>query len=85
MARVKRLVVKAEPWQIFLVFAGAVLFYGIVPDAQQELKIIASILLSVIIFGWFLILGTSLNENLPEEDQKTDTLFIISCFYGDTA
>jgi len=82
MAELKRLVVKAEPWQLFFVFTGAMLFYGIVPDEQHVLKIIASVLLAVVLFGWFLILGTSLNENLPEDEQKPDTLFTISCFYG---
>jgi hypothetical protein len=82
MARMKKFIVKAESWQIFLVFVGVMLVYGIVPDEQQALKIVASILLAVVIFGWFLILGTSLNENLPEDQQKSDTLFVISCFYG---
>lgn len=78
----KGLIVKAEPWQIFFVFVGAILLYGIVPNDQQVLKIIASISLGIVIFGWFLVLGTSLNENLPEDEQSSDTLFIICCFYG---
>ncbi len=82
MAGLKKIVVKAEPWQIFCVFVGAILFYGLATDEQQILKVVASILLAVVIFGWFLILGTSLNENLPDDQQKSDTLFIISCFYG---
>jgi hypothetical protein len=82
MAELKRLVVKADPWIVFFVFVGSMLLYGLAPDDPQALKITASILLAVIIFGWFLILGTSLNENLPEDQQKSDALFIISCFYG---
>jgi|JI102314DRNA_FD_contig_71_2395741_length_1384_multi_2_in_0_out_0_2 hypothetical protein len=82
MAELKRLVVKADSWKIFFVFVGSMLFYGITPDEQSILKIVASILLAVVIFGWFLILGTSLNDNLPEDQQKSDALFIISCFYG---
>jgi len=56
--------------------------YGIVPDEQQALKMASSILLAVVVFGWFLILGKGLNENLPEDEQKSDTLFVVSCFYG---
>ncbi|MBX2965803.1 MAG: hypothetical protein KF845_06635 [Cyclobacteriaceae bacterium] len=76
------LIVRAKPWQIFLVFAGVITFYGIIPDDQQILNATASILLAVIFFGWFLIVGMSLNKNLPEDEQKPDTLFTISCFYG---
>lgn|SRR5690606_11616143 len=82
MAELKRRVVKADPWILFFTFIGSMLFYGIAPDEQQVLKIISSIFLAVIIFGWFLILGTSLNENLPEEEQKSDALFVVSCIYG---
>lgn len=82
MGKLSRLVVQADGWQVLLVFLGAMLFYGIVPDQQHVLKIVASILLAVVIFGWFLVVGTSLNENLPEDQQKPDTLFTISCFYA---
>lgn len=82
MVELKRLVVKADPWKVFFVFVGAILIYEITPDEQSILKIVASTLLAVVIFGWFLILGTSLNDNLPEDQQKSDALFIISCFYG---
>lgn len=77
----KRLVVQADPWHIFFVFAGAMLICGLVPDDSDVPRFMASVLLATVIFGWFWIVGTSLNENLPEEEQRSDTLFIISCFY----
>lgn len=82
MRKINRLVIKAEPWQILFLFIGAILLYSLTPNEQAVLKIITSILLAVVIFGWFLILGMSLNENLPEDQQMSDTFFIISCFYG---
>ena len=82
MTRLRKLVVSAEPWQVFLVFVGVIVFNGIVKDHQETLKIIAYILLSVVIFGWFLVLGTSLNDNLPEDEQKSATFYVICCCYG---
>lgn len=82
MAGLTKLIVKADPWLIFLIFLGVMLCYGIVPDEQQILKMASSILLAVVVFGWFLILGKGLNENLPEDEQRSDILFVVSCFYG---
>jgi hypothetical protein len=81
MTRLERLVVTAEPWQLFFSFISVLTFNGIVSQEHEALKIASSILLAVVIFGWFLILGKGLNENLPEDEQKSDALFIISCFY----
>lgn len=74
-------IVRAEPWQIFFVFLGVIVFFTIIPEEQESLKVIATILLAASIFGWLLILGRSLNENLPEDQQKPDIVFIGSCFY----
>lgn len=82
MGILKGYVIKASGWQVFSVFMLAVLFFGIVPDELYLLKSISSIVLVVVIFGWFLVTGLSLNENLPEGQQESDTLFVISCFYG---
>lgn len=82
MAGLRRFIVKASSWQIFFIFLGTILIYGITPEENESLKIATSILLAVVFFGWFLLLGTSLNDNLPETQQKSDTLFILSCFYG---
>lgn len=74
-------IVKAKGWQIFFVFVAGMVFYAAVPPEQESLKMIAAMLFEVIIIGWFLILGTALNENLPETEQMSPVLFTISCLY----
>ena len=75
-------IVKAEAWQIFLIFLVAIIFSGATLEDQGVLRIVATILLAVVIFGWLLILGVSLNENLPDNQRKSDTLFIVNGVYA---
>ncbi len=81
MLRIKMFIVKAEPWQIFATFIVAMLFYRIVPDEYQLLQTAALILLNIVILGWLYVLGKCLNENLPDDKQRSDTLFVISFGY----
>jgi hypothetical protein len=82
MGRMKKVVVSVEGWQIFLIWWAVIISYSIIPNDQIIWKSALSILLAVSIFGWFMLLGIALNDNLPEDEQKPDQLFIVCCFYG---
>ena len=70
---------KAPSWQIFLaVFVPLVLSINI-PDFWISTTL--AILAYGVLFGWFLVVGINLNEQLPDEEKKSDILFIINCFY----
>jgi len=79
---IKDKVIKAKPWQIFLVFIGVMVVYAITPEYPDLLKPLAAILFASIILGWFMVLGVSLNDNLPESEQKSDTFFLVNGVYG---
>lgn len=82
MGRMKKVVVSAEGWQICLAWWVLILLYNSISNDQVIWKSALSILLAVGVFGWFMLLGTAMNDNLPEDEQKSDVLFIICCFYG---
>ncbi|MBT1689005.1 hypothetical protein [Dawidia soli] len=78
----KKIVVSVEGWQIFFVWWVVIISYSSIPNDQGIWKSALSILLAVGVFGWFMLSGTALNDNLPEDEQKSDVPFIICCFYG---
>lgn len=79
---IKDKILKAEPWEIFLVFIGVIILYKITPQDQMIVKIVTTFFLCSVILGWLLVLGLSLNRNLNEADQKAEELFISGFVYA---
>lgn len=74
-------ILRAEGWQIFSVFMAVMLLCAVTPDDHELLKIFVTILYGTSLFGWLFVTGRSLNDHLPEDQQKPETLFTISFFY----
>lgn len=70
---------KAQSWQIFLaIFLPLVISINTV---DYWLSISFGILSNSILFAWFLLIGKNLNEQLSDNEKRSDTFFIINCFY----
>ncbi|MEQ6121137.1 hypothetical protein [Reichenbachiella sp. MALMAid0571] len=72
-------ILKTTSWQIFLMVFLPLMISAIVTDF-----LIGSILEIIsynILFGWFLLVGKNLNEQLNDDEIRPDTFFIINCFY----
>lgn len=44
-------------------------------------RVVFDLSVTVIIFGWFLLVGKNLNDELSDGERKPDLLFTINCFY----
>jgi len=65
-------------WKLSLIFATPLIIYSIVPVDNVLVRDIFNILAVVLIFGWNLILGVSINNELGKA-KKSDFFFIVSC------
>lgn len=73
-----------NPWIVFVTFCGALLIYALSVEMGQIFLFISTLILCLVIFGWLVSLGIGLNRNLPESDQSSETIFLLSGFYCPT-
>ncbi len=70
---------KASSYQVFLIiFIPLILSVNI---SDFWISTMFNILGYGMLFAWFLLVGRSLNEQLPDDEKRNDTFFIINCFY----
>lgn len=74
-------ILKRRPWEVFLVLITPLIMASAVNEDDYLLKTGLSIFSYIVIFVWYMIVGSSLNDRLPETEYKSDLLFKINCFY----
>jgi len=74
-------VLRLDSWKVFLIMMSTIIGASIVDDKYVLIKTTISIIAYAAIFGWYLIVGSTINDSLPDEDYKSDTLFKINCVY----
>jgi drug/metabolite transporter (DMT)-like permease len=74
-------ILKRSSWEVFLVLMTPLIIASAVNENDYLLKTGLSIFSYIVIFVWYLIVGSSLNDRLPDTEYKSDLLFKINCFY----
>jgi hypothetical protein len=80
--RIIQIISKLDGWVVFLVLAGSILISGLVDEDHRWMYFLATSLKFVVIFGWLLSVGESLNEKLPVEEHEDLTLFRTANIYA---
>ncbi len=72
---------KRDAWQVFLMLLLPLIIASLIGDAFYIPFTIASIIAYFVIFGWYFVVGSNLNDRLSDEDYRSDILFKLNCFY----
>lgn len=73
------ILLKAKSWQLFLLLIIPLIASSLIEN--YWVGIIVDLGAYALIFGWFLLVGTNLNQHLPPNEKSSDTFFTVNCFY----
>jgi len=71
---------KVDAWKVFIILFMPFLITSI-GQFDHTMTLILSILTYTVYIGWYLLIGTALNDELTNEAYRSNVFFKINCFY----
>lgn len=72
------ILLRIKSWQLFLAIFTPVVVSDILDNWASPLLRIISV---GVLFGWYLLVGKELNEQLQEDEKENDLFFILNCLF----
>gem|GEM_PF-5291481 len=81
MIRIRQVLFRCNSWLVFFAFMAVAVGYQFTDNENWFAGTMSSFCFAVIEFGWFWVVGTELNDNLPAAEKRSNELFAVCCLY----
>ena len=75
------LILRLRSWQLFIGLVSVFVLSTYFSNGGFIEQLLSVVLPSLCLFGWFLVLGTNLNDEFDDRNKKSDVFFIVNFFY----